>query len=614
MRREPATSPPPDSSTLLANLNRLRPLFSRADKKNYVILVLMMLVGAFLETLGIGMVPAFLKLLTDPDQIKGLPIISNHIPQELVDSPPTLFAWCIGLFVAFIIFKILYFAYYLRLKNRLTARHQIALSQRVFSAYINASWEFHLDKNSAELQRNVIGETIEIFNGIINPLLNISLGLAVTVLIFITNFALLPWDLLLFLLVFCVLSGIALNSFKHSLTRAGESARDARKSSIQSVNEGLATILDSRILGKESFLVSRLTKNISQFTLADRRRDYISKLFPHILEAIAVLGLLLMLWLLIHSADDFMDTLPTLSLVVASLVRLRQSMANVIGGFGQMHYSKLAIRNITDHLDNLEQQKSPTAAQTSSESNPISFEKEIRLKSLTYQYPRADAPSLQSIDLTIPHSQTVCLTGASGSGKSTAINLILGILQPETGEILVDGVPIQTNLKAWHQLIGYVPQTIHLLAGSIRSNVAFGVPDEDIDEEQLKLAIRMAQLEPFVAEQPDGLDAPIGEGGAKMSGGQRQRLGIARALYRRPKLLILDEGTSALDNATESTILQQLKQHEWPSTMIMISHRATSIRFCSNIFVFENGSIIANGDHDTLLRQCPAYAALLQEE
>jgi len=582
----------PNESSLLDNLLRLRAFFSRSDKKRYLILLLMMVIGAFLETVGIGVIPASLALLTHPDKYASLPILSGWGAEGAPPTTSQLIVGCILFFLVFITFKILYFGYYLNLKNRLIARHQIALSERVFSAYINAPWEFHLGKNSAELQRNVIGETIEVFNGIMNPMLQVALGVTITILIFVANLFFLPWQLFLFLIAFCVLSGLALNVFKHSLTRAGEVARDARKSSIQSVTEGLATLLEARILGKESFLVGRLTANISQFAHSDRKRDYISKLFPHILESIGILGLMLILWFLLLSGKDLVEALPVFSLVVASLVRLRQSLASVIGGLGQMHYSKYAIRNIADHLDKLKQHRQEQARSAPASPVSLTFKNQLRLEQVSYQYPQSDAPALEHLDLSIAHSDIVCLAGSSGSGKSTAINLMLGILAPASGRILVDGTPIHQNLSEWHQLIGYVPQTIHMLDDTLRRNVAFGVEDEDIDEEALNTALRLAQLEDFVQRQPDGPRTLIGEGGAKMSGGQRQRLGIARALYRKPEILILDEGTSALDNATESTLLNQLKDHAWPSTIILISHRVASIRFCSKIFVFHVDHLI----------------------
>ena len=604
---------PKESGTLFSNLNRLRPLFSRRDKKCYLLLVFMMLVGAVLETLGIGMIPALITLLTNPEKYASLPILKHIVPAGQEGPTSQLAAWCVVLMLIFFTSKIFFFSYYLQLRNRLIARHQIELTRRIFSAYINASWEFHLGKNSAELQRNVIGETIQIFSGIITPLLAISLGVSITLLIIATNIVFLPWTLFIFLIFFCFLSGVALHTFKNSLTQAGETARNARKSSIQSVMEGLSTLLEARILGKESFLISRLTDNVGQFAHADRKRDYISKLFPHILETLAILGLVSILWLLLKSGNDLMEALPVFSLVVASLVRLRQSMAAVMGSLGLMHYSKHAIRNITDHLTALEGQQVKPRKHLDGSPPPPRFREQIQLENISYSYPETDTPSIQELDLTIPYGEIACLTGCSGSGKSTAINLILGILQPKTGRVLVDGVSIHDDLRSWHEQIGYVPQTIHLLDASLRSNVAFGVEEEDIDDDQLLVAIQLAQLEAFVKQQPDGMLTLIGEGGAKMSGGQRQRLGLARALYRRPQLLILDEGTSALDNATEGTILQQLKRHEWPVTIIMISHREASIRFSSRIFLFQHGRVVASGDHKTLMNSSPEYVSILQE-
>ena len=380
---------------------------------------------------------------------------------------------------------------------------------------------------------------------------------------------------------------------------------------IQAINQGLGSILDVRTSSKESYFIKVFHKSVANFARVARLNQVIKKASPYILELVAVTGLLGIILVLLNTGHDAAGLVPILALYGAAIVRLRQSIGHIVGSVGEIQYSGAAIESVVTDLERLEpigQREKENAKQGLFSQ----FSNTIEVCNITYNYPDTEKAALKDISLTIEKGESIGFVGSTGSGKSTLVNIILGLLKPQQGDVIVDGESIYRDLEGWRKHVGYIPQTIVLLDDSIRRNVAFGVNDKDIDEEQLNLAIEAAQLSEFVDSLPDGLDTITGERGVRLSGGQRQRIGLARALYDNPLVLVLDEATSALDNHTENLVMQTLDSLKEGRTFIVIAHRLTTVQKCDRLYFLDNGLITAQGTFEELRVQHQAFKKMVE--
>ena len=589
---------------MIKQINRLRPLFSRRDKLLYVALLLLMIGGAFVDVAGVGAIPAFVAALAVPEKVMAYPAAARVLDMLGITETTELVLWgCLALGVIFIL-KNAYLAFLHFAQVRITEYHRVRMSSRLFSAYMRAPYEFQLKRNSAELLRNVQGETKEIFTGIINPVLHVVMGGLMTAGIVVLLVATTPGVAFIGLGIVGGGSWVFLRIFRTRLQRYGQEAKHERKESIKAVNQGLGAFVDARILGREGHLIQAFVRSMAHLAYVDRLRQVISKSSNPVLETISVLGLLLIVVALVLTGWEPMAMVPLLALFGAATVRLRASLSEMITGISQIHYSIAAVSNVTDDLNLLEdkalQRKGGRKHPKKEAVQRLPFQHALVLDGVSYTYPETTEPALRDISLTIEKGTSVAFVGSTGSGKTTLINVILGLLRPQQGTIQVDGADIFSNLRGWNENVGYIPQTIFLLDDTIRRNIAFGLPDEKIDSEKLQAAVRAAQLEEFVASLPEGLETVVGERGVRLSGGQRQRVGLARALYHNPEVLIMDEATSALDNQTENLVMQALEELKEGRTFIIIAHRLSTVRECDRLYFLRDGRVEAEGTFEDL--------------
>ena len=584
---------------MVKELNSMRPLFSRKDKYYYVALFAMMIVGAFLDVIGVGAIPVFVATLAVPERILEHPVAAGPLAALGIENGTDLAIWgCVGLLIVFVIKNaFLSFLHYAQI--RITEVHRVRLSDRLFRAYMHAPLEFHLSRNSAELLRNVQAETRELIVGLLNPVLNASMGTLMTLGIIVLLALVMPPIVLGAAAGVGIASWIFIRIFRMRLKRYGEEAKFERKESIRAVNQGLGGLVDAIVLRRVDHFTTEFHRSMRKFATVDRLRQFIAKSAPMVLETVAAVGLLLIVLTLMLGGTDAAVLVPTLAGFGAAIVRLKASISLIVAGISQMNYSMAAIPIVVGDLQLLEKGGGMVQKQTK-RPKPIEFRREIVLDGVTYAYPNTDSPAVADISLSIPRGTSVAFVGSTGSGKSTLINVILGLLNPSKGAITVDGIDIHANLAAWHANLGYVPQTIFLLDDTIRGNIAFGVPDAELDEDKLWTAIRAAQLEEFILTLPAGLETVVGERGVRLSGGQRQRVGLARALYHNPEILIMDEATSSLDNQTESLVMRALEDLKEGRTFIMIAHRLSTVRNCDQLYFIRDGRIEASGTYDEL--------------
>jgi len=334
---------------------------------------------------------------------------------------------------------------------------------------------------------------------------------------------------------------------------------------------------------------------------ANRKQLVIFKSLPLAIETIATFGMLFVLYLLFQTTESLGQVLPVIAMLGVATMRLKQTTTAVSTAVGQMNSTRAFIPGIVKDLEELRAIQRAVKTK-SAKAEDIGGFSDLELENVSYKYPNTDCHALRNVSLTFKRGQSIAFVGSTGCGKSTLVNVLLGLLEPQEGKVLVNKQDIFSSLVSWRAHLGYIPQSIYLLDDTIRANIAFGVPGEDIDEKTLWSAIQSANLDSFITSLPDGVDTEVGENGARLSGGQQQRLGIARALYFNPDVLIMDEATSALDNNTEKEVMQAIQNLKKNRTLIMIAHRLSTVEDCDCLYFLKDGRIECSGSFDDLKR------------
>jgi ATP-binding cassette, subfamily B, bacterial PglK len=587
---------------MLKDLAKLRFLFGRKDVIRYIMLLGLLIGGALLEMVGVGAVPVLVAALAAPEELMKYPVVSEVIGSLGIESSRQLVLWGAIAIIGVFLIKTVYMTFLSHTHFRTTEYQRVRLADRLFTAYMRAPYSFHLRRNSAELIRNVNTETIELLQGVLNPLIAVTMGTLVTLAIVILLVVSMPSAGLFGVAIVGGASWAYQRVFKNRMIGYGREAQEERKAGLQAITQGLASVLDARILQRETYFIGQVKASIARFARANRYRQFIGGASGAILEFIAVTGVLLIVLLLVTTGIDTVELIPVLGLFGAAVVRLRNSVYMIVSNISLIRFSIASIHPLVNDLQLLEgdQGRVQAASVDVTRVPKMRLEHSLMLDGVTFNYAEVSTPALKDVSMIIEKGTSVAFVGATGSGKTTLINVLLGLLKPQQGTIKVDGVDIFSNLPGWHANVGYVPQNIFLLDDSIRRNIAFGLQDNEIEDEKLWAAIRAAQLQDFLDTLEDGVDTTVGERGVRISGGQRQRIGLARALYHNPEILIMDEATSALDNQTENLVMQALEELKEGRTFIMIAHRLSTVRKCDRLYFMKNGSIEAAGTYDEL--------------
>lgn len=589
---------------MFKTIAKLRQLFDRRDKFQYAGLLVLMGFGAMLEVIGIGAVPAFIATMAVPEKIRQYPFIDRLLNNLGITSGAQLVLWGAVALIIIFAFRAAFLIFLSYLQIRLTERHRVRIGRMLFREYMNAPYEFHLSRNTAELLRNVITESTSIISGVINPVLTLTLQGLMTLGIVILLVFSTPWSGLVAIGVVGGGGWLFLRIVKGRMGRYGTEARTERKKCIQAVNQGLGGFQDARVLGVENALVDEFNASNARYARYERFRQFIGKLSNPLLEFIAVAGLMFVVLTMLATGTEMREMVPVLGLFGAAIVRLRSSMGAMTALASQLNYNMASIDAVVGDMEDLRNVKLNNAVISGNSGQgtriALPFQNQISLKKVNYAYPDTDKQAIKDVTLTIQKGQAIGLVGETGSGKTTLINILLGLLKPQSGSITIDGNNIFDNLRSWQNNLGYISQSIYLLDDSIKHNIGFGLSEEEIVEEQLWEAIKAAQLEEFVSELPEGVNAFVGERGVRLSGGQRQRIGLARALYHNPDVLIMDEATSALDNTTENKVLKAVEALKGDRTIIMIAHRLSTVQNADCLHFLKNGRIEASGKFEEL--------------
>lgn len=565
-------------------LRKINSILSLEEKKKARNLFLLMLIGMLLEMLGVGMVIPLIALLTRESDLPSFPFWS-HVGSEFgqIGQAELVYGAMAALVLVYLV-KNLFLGFLLWSQSKFAYGVQANLSKRLFSTYLHQPYGFHLQQNSAQLIRNATTEanlfaSHALMQGLqLMAELLVVLGLAI-LLLFVE-----PLGTLIVGLTLAIVATLFFRTTRMRVLTWGAQRQFHEGLRLQHLQQGLGGIKDVILTGRQMAFLSQYDQHNTAASIAARHQEFLKQVPRLSLEWLAILGLAVLVMSMMVQGRALAEVAPVIGAFAAAAFRLMPSLNRILGSVQTLRYMSTVI-------DTLHQQVHLPVGSPSQDFTQLAFDRDIRVKNVSFSYQADASPALKQVSLVIKKGQTVGFIGTSGSGKSTLIDIVLGLLQPQDGKILVDGQDIQANLRAWQALIGYVPQTIYLTDDTLRRNVAFGVPDDHIDESAVEKAIRAAQLKDFVAGLPQGLDTFVGERGVRISGGQRQRIGIARALYHDPAVLVLDEATSALDNKTERGFMDAVDALHGRKTILIVAHRLSTVEQCDQIFQLEHGQL-----------------------
>ncbi|MCL2200857.1 MAG: ABC transporter ATP-binding protein/permease [Oscillospiraceae bacterium] len=573
---------------VVSGFRKLFGLFNRRQKINSVIMLGLIVLGGIAETVGIGVVLPFTTILLDREAIESIPVLYSFTQIPWVgDYRRFIVLMCIVLVLIFVL-KSLYMFFLLYVQNRFALNRQIELSKALFSSYIYKPYEFFFGKNTAELQRNVN----VLVERVIQNVLMFGLQLLTEVMVVVSIIVLLMIvDPMSTLALGIVLGGVGAAYYfilKGRLDEAAQKQNAYGAGMVKTVNEGLGSVKEVKILKAEKDFLERYGKLGAGFakTAAFHNMAFSS---PRLLiETVAISGLVILVVINVLRSPDMNASLPMIALFGMAAIRIMPSLNRSIGFMTAIRFSLTHFNQIYDDLK--EAQNVAASAETSA--GRIVMQDGIEIKELTYKYPNADTVIFKNARLTVKKGQAIGIVGSSGVGKTTLVDLLLGLLEPESGEILVDGRNIRDSIGSFRRSIGYVPQDIFIIDDTIAANVAFGIDPSKVDEGRVWEALEIANLKEFTKSLSEKLNTNVGESGTRLSGGQRQRLGIARAIYNNPEILIFDEATSSLDNESERIISEAITAIGQTKTMIIIAHRLNTLDKCDVIYEIKDKAII----------------------
>lgn len=576
---------------------KVRQLFTRRERYGLAALTAAMIFGSVLEIFGVGLLLPLIEIVRDPQVVLGHPRFGPWLAEAGLADPRSVVIAVSTLFLAVFLVKSLYVAIMLRVLFGFVFRKTVALSKRLLEAYLKTEYTFHLHRNTSEMIRNATVEVNNLMGGVVqSSMYLVSESVVAAGLIGVLLYTS-PAAALTGLLVFGLVGWGFTALVRRRLTRIGTARAEQEARMIQWVRQSLGGLKEIKVLGKEKYFVDAFTAAGGAFADAQRQNMLLAQ-YPRLaIEASLVVGLVGLVVVLLLTGSSVGNLVPVLALFGAASVRLIPSLTRLVTSINAIRYYLPSVEIL--HQDLTEATRRGAPADRKRGPVPV-FGRQLRIENLTHQYAGSPAPALQGVSLEIPHGCSAAVVGPSGAGKTTLANLILGLLRPVSGRILVDGVDIQENIEGWQRQLGYIPQDSYLSDDSLRRNVAFGVPDPEIDDHAVWRALELAQLGDFVRGLKGGLDVVVGERGVRISGGQRQRIGIARALYHDPGMLVLDEATSALDQETEREFQKAIFGLLGKKTLLIIAHRLSTIRHCDTIFVLDGGKLVGAGSYADL--------------
>lgn len=597
---------------MISTYRKMFALLDRQERRKFKILTLLLVVVSLFEAAGLATIMPFLAILADPQVVQEneyLNAVYNYF--RFPSTYAFLIAVGIGVFfvVVFGIFLKIVSTYFL---IRFSARRGFSVSMRLLESYLSQPYVWFLNRDSSALSKSILSEVDQILNGVFLPGLRViansifamSLILVIIIVDPVTSMLAAATLGASYVLVF-------LASRKY-LSRIGEKRVAANSERFQIVNEVFSGIKDVKLLGLERHYVQSFRDPALRTAGYISASQSIRELPRWIFEAIAFGGMIILILVLLYTNQGVLaDILPTLGFFAVAGFRLFPTLQQIYHNASYLRFGRPALDAIYQDLQEVRDTGDPEVyRQVDIPALPLS--ETVSIGDVVYSYPGSKTPSLNKINISIPVNTTVGLVGGTGAGKTTLVDIVLGLLRPQQGSLRIDGVVVDDQkLRQWQRSIGYVPQHIYITNDSVAANIAFGVPREQIDMAAVERAAQTAAIHDFVVDElPKGYATTLGERGVRLSGGQRQRIGIARALYRNPPVLVFDEATSALDNLTEKVVMEAIYRLSSQKTIILIAHRLSTVEPCDRIFMLGEGRVIAEGTFSELLERSADFGRL----
>ncbi len=570
-------------------LKKLGYIFDRKDKVKIVLILLSVIFGSFLELMGVTIFMPFTDMIMNPDVIMQKDYLRYFYEMFHFNDMKYFLAAVTGLIIFIYLFKNIFMALQKNWIYKFSYGMQMKISVRLLKSYIEEPYTFHLNKNIAVLQRSLQEDTDLFTKGIIHAMelvAEVAVCLVLGIYLFITSKSITV--IVLALLVICV--GLFTTISRKFSKGLGKACQEYKGKLYQWVNQSLGGIKELKILNREEYFITSYHDYFAKYVHGLRINRLIAMLPRYFVEAVCMTGLLLailikMFW---GQSDEIQKFIPQLAVFAVAAFKLLPAVGKINEHVADILYSAPSLELIYHDLKEIENLPEFQKA----EEEKWNLDKGIDIHNVSYHYPDSEELVLDQVSFHIPKGKTAAFIGPSGAGKTTMVDIILGLLQPQLGKVYADEMNIHKHLYTWQKEIGYIPQVIYLSDDTIRNNIAFGVRQEEISEEAVLEAVKKAQLYEFIDSLPEGLDTVVGDRGVRLSGGQRQRIGIARALYHDPEVLVLDEATSALDNETETAVMEAIDNLQGTKTILIIAHRLTTIRNVDMIFEVAGGKVL----------------------
>jgi ABC-type multidrug transport system fused ATPase/permease subunit len=562
-----------------------------SERRSLIGVFALILIGTALETFSIGMMIPVLSVIASDDQKISLPFLT--INPSLDKSQLILLA--VGLMFAVYVFKNAFLAGSTWIQRGFLTRVTSRVAARMLETYIRQPYAFHLRKNSSTLIRNTQDASILVAGGV-EPMLTILTEGLIAFALFTVLVVVEPVGTICVIGLLLFATFIFQRFFDQKLQRWGTLRQIQKGLIIQTIQQGLGAVKDVQVLGREEWFVNEHRERQTLDANLIRRINTVQAVPRLWLEVMAMAGLAGLVAIMLATGKDIDKIIPTVGLFAVTSFKVLPSINKLVSSKQTLKVSRSTIETIHHDLD------LPFAANSLNHNMGFQF-KNVVVDQLDFKYEQSENLVLSKINVKILSGEAVGFVGQSGSGKSTLIDIMLGLLEPQSGSVLINGQTIENVKQSWQQQIGYIPQTIFLMDDSLRRNIAIGIADNEIDEVAIVDALKSAQLEEFVASLPEGLDTVVGERGVRLSGGQRQRIGIARALYHRPSVLVLDEATSSLDTETEHGVMQAVQALQGDKTVIIVAHRLSTVEYCDRLYRLDAGRIVDEGTFDEVMNR-----------
>lgn len=574
-------------------VKKLLAILDRQQKVRIAGLVVLILIGGLLETVGVSLILPLLTAILDEKSFAANEYVVLVMGLLGIKNIRTFIYILLGTLIFMYIFKAAYLIWLTYVQSKFVNRNRCRCTTNLLSQYLHKPYEYYLYAETSTIVRTIYGDMDNIFN-----LLLQCMGLIAEIVVCVclgTFLLFLDFKMMVVIVGLLLATTIFITKvIKPRLKHVGERARHAQAGLYKGILQPAAGIKEVKVQNKEDYFTSVYRKSATDYAYYQVRNNVYTNLPRLLIESIAIVGVLLYVGGSMIAGVELTSMLPMISAFAMAAMRLLPSVNRVNTYIANIAYYESALNYIYDNVnaDEMSRQEELDAYRLAHPNTiPITLEKEIKLENITFSYPNTEKKIFDNANMTIPVGKSIGVVGPSGSGKTTIVDVLLGLLKLQQGTITSDGKNIFDNYSAWLAHVGYIPQTIYMLDDTVRNNIAFGVKEEDIDDNRIWQVLEQAQMKQFVEELPDGLDARIGERGVRISGGQRQRLGIARALYHDPELLVFDEATSALDNDTETAIMEAIDMLHGEKTMVIIAHRLRTIENCDMIYEVKDGKI-----------------------